>query len=81
MLIQMTIQIDSKLKSELEYIAKLEGKSTGKLVGDLLKKHVRDKHIDYYIDDLWKRIGDHLRRSDFDPDDIIHVVHKVRKLK
>ena len=81
MLTRMTIQINSKLKSKIEYIAKLEGKSAGKLVGELFEEYVRNKYIDYYIDDLWNRIGENLLKSDFNPDEVVRIVHEVRDLR
>jgi len=81
MLTRMTIQINSELKSKIEYIAKLEGKSAGKLVGELFEEYVRNKYIDYYIDDLWNRIGENLLKSDFNPDEVVRIVHEVRDLR
>jgi predicted DNA-binding protein len=54
---QMIIRIDPELKKKLNKLARAEGKNSSEVVRELIEGYVQDKDIDFYIDDLWERMG------------------------
>ena len=54
---QMIVRIDGKVKSRLDKLARMEGKSTSKMVRDLIEQYIGERDIGSYIDGLWDKIG------------------------
>jgi predicted DNA-binding protein len=78
---QMIIRIDPELKNKLYRLAKTEGKSSSQMVRELIQDYIKERDINAYIDDLWKRIGAKLTSRGIKPKDIENAVKKARKNK
>ena len=76
---QMIIRIDSKLKSKLSKLARVEGKTTSQMVRELIEDYIREKDIGTYIDDLWDRIGGKLRSKGINQRDINRAIKESRR--
>ena len=76
---QMIIRIDSQVKSRLNRLARVEGKTTSELVRGLIDDYIREKDIGTYIDDLWDRIGKKLRSRGVTRKDIPRVIKESRR--
>lgn len=58
---QMLIRINDEVKSRLNKLARLEGKTTSAMVRELIEERIKERDISAYIDDLWNRIGRKLK--------------------
>ncbi len=58
---QMIIRIDDEIKSRLNKLARLEGKTTSEMVRELIEERIKERDIGAYIDGLWNRIGKKLK--------------------
>lgn len=58
---QMLIRIDDEVKSRLNKLARLEGKTTSEMVRELIEERIKERDIGAYVDDLWNRIGKKLK--------------------
>lgn len=58
---QMMIRIDDEVKSRLNKLARLEGKTTSEMVRELIEERIKERDISAYIDGLWNRIGTKLK--------------------
>jgi len=76
---QMIIRIESKLKSKLSKLARVEGKTTSQMVRELIEDYIREKDIGSYIDNLWDRIGGKLRAKGINQKDINRTIKESRK--
>ena len=57
----MLIRIDSDLKARLARLARAEGKTTSRMVRELIRNYVKERDIGAYIEGLWDRIGAKLK--------------------
>jgi predicted transcriptional regulator len=57
----MLIRIDVDLKARLTRLARAEGKTTSRVVRELIRNYVKERDIGAYIDGLWDRIGAKLK--------------------
>jgi predicted DNA-binding protein len=76
---QMIIRIDSEMKSRLNKLARVEGKTTSQMVRELIEEYIREKDIGSYVDNLWDRIGGKLRAKGINPKDVSRAVKESRK--
>ena len=76
---QMIIRIDPEIKDRLNKLARVEGKTTSKMVRELIEEYIKERDISAYIDDLWNRIGVKLRSRRTKLSDIDRAVKEVRK--
>ena len=76
---QMIIRIDSEMKKRLNKLARVEGKTTGQMVRELIEDYIREKDIGSYINNLWDRIGRRLRAKGVNQRDINKAVKESRK--
>lgn len=76
---QLLIRIDADLKERLERLSKAEGKSTSRMVRELIRDYVKDRDIAGYVDGLWDRIGAKLRARGVKPGEVKRAVTAVRK--
>lgn len=58
---QMIIRIDGEMKSRLDRLARLEGRTTSEVVRELIEERVRERDMGAYIESLWDRIGGKLK--------------------
>ena len=75
---QMIIRIDDEVKSRLNRLARLEGKSTSEMVRGLIEDFIKERDIAAYIDDLWDRTGRKLKSKDVTPSAIERAVKASR---
>lgn len=75
---QMIVRVDPEIKAKVNLFARSEGKNVSQVVRELLEAYVKDRDIEGYVDDLWKRIGDRLESKGTRPDDIQQIIAEVR---
>ena len=76
---QMIIRIDPEVKSRLNKLARVEGKTTSQMVRDLIENYIKERDIGTYVDDLWNRIGEKLTAKKVKPWDITKAIKEVRE--
>ena len=75
---QMIVRVSAELKDKVSFLARTEGKSTSKVVRDLLEEYVRDRDFGQYIDGLWSRIGQQLKTKGVNQNQIERAIRDVR---
>ncbi|MBI4684626.1 MAG: CopG family transcriptional regulator [Nitrospirae bacterium] len=76
---QMLIRIDDEVKSRLNKLARLEGKTTSEMVRELIEDRIKERDIGAYVDDLWNRIGKKLKAKGVTPAAIEKAINASRK--
>ena len=76
---QLLIRIDPDLKKSLERLSRAEGKTTSRMVRELIRDYVKDRDIAAYIDGLWDRIGNKLAARGARASAVGDAVAKARK--
>ena len=76
---QLLIRIDPELKERLERLSRAEGKTTSRMVRELIRDYVKERDIAGYIDGLWERIGKKLGARGVKASDVDGAISKVRK--
>jgi metal-responsive CopG/Arc/MetJ family transcriptional regulator len=76
---QLLIRIDADLKERLERLSRAEGKTTSRMVRELIRGYVKERDIAGYIDGLWDRIGKKLTARGARASDIGGAIVKTRK--
>ena len=76
---QLLVRIDPALKKELERLSRAEGKTTSKMVRELIRDYVKQRDVGAYIDGLWGRIGAKLKARGVRPAEVAIAVGEVRK--
>ncbi|MBM3306655.1 MAG: ribbon-helix-helix protein, CopG family [Candidatus Aminicenantes bacterium] len=76
---QLLVRIDPALKKELERLSRAEGKTTSKMVRELIRDYVKQRDVGAYIDGLWDRIGAKLKARGARPAEVAKAVGEVRK--
>ena len=81
MSIQMLIRIDPEIKNKLNQLARNQGKNTSQMLREIIEDYVKDRDISGYIDDLWNRIGQKLKKRKVKSGDITTAIKQVRSKK
>lgn len=76
---QMIIRIDGEVKSRLNKLARIEGKTTSEMVRGLIEDYIKERDIGSYIDDLWNRTGKKLKSKGASPAMIKKAIKAYRK--
>jgi predicted DNA-binding protein len=76
---QMIIRIDNDIKSRLNKLARIEGKTTSEMVRGLIEEYIKERDISAYIDDLWNRTGRKLKSKGVTPASIDKAIKASRK--
>jgi predicted transcriptional regulator len=76
---QLMIRIDPDLKKSLERLSRAEGKTTSRMVRELIRDYVKERDITAYIDGLWDRIGNKLAARGVHASGVGDAVAKARK--
>jgi predicted DNA-binding protein len=76
---QMMIRIDPDIKERLNKLARLEGKTSSRMVRELIEGYIKERDIGSYIDDLWNRIEGKLRSKGMTPRDIDNAIKATRR--
>jgi len=75
---QMIIRIDNQVKTRLNKLARIEGKSTSEMVRGLIEEYIKERDIGSYIDDLWDRTGKKLKSRGITPAAIEKAIRASR---
>jgi predicted transcriptional regulator len=75
----MMIRIESDLKERFARLARMEGKSTSRMIRDLVEHFIEERDIRTYMDDLWARVGGRLKSKGFKASDVSKAVRQVRQ--
>ena len=75
---QMIIRIDNQVKTRLNKLARIEGKSTSEMVRRLIEEYIKERDIGSYIDDLWDRTGQKLKSRGITPAAIEKAIRASR---
>ncbi len=76
---QVIVRVDPQLKKRVNSFAKAEGKTMSLVIRELLEGYVKNHDMSSYIDDLWNRIGSHIRKAGGTQKDIENVIREVRE--
>jgi len=76
---QMMIRINDEVKSRLNKLARLEGKTTSEMVRELIEERIKERDIGAYVDALWNRIGSKLKSKGVTPAMIEKTIKAARK--
>jgi macrodomain Ter protein organizer (MatP/YcbG family) len=75
---QMIIRIDNEVKTRLNKLARIEGKTTSEMVRGLIEEYIKERDIGSYIDDLWDRTGKKLKSKGITPAAIEKAIRASR---
>jgi predicted DNA-binding protein len=78
MSIQMIVRLSSELKEKLDKLARSEGKSTNRMVLEIIEDYVKERDIGAYVDDLWARMGAKLAIRSVTPRDVEQAISRAR---
>ncbi len=76
---QLLIRIDPELKKQLDQLSRAEGKTTSRMVRELIGDYIKQRDISGYIDGLWERIGHKLHARGAKRSDIGRAIAQARK--
>jgi len=76
---QIIIRIDDEVKSRLNKLARIEGKTTSEMVRELIEERIKERDIGSYVDDLWNRVGSKLQSKGVTPAAISKAIKASRK--
>jgi hypothetical protein len=79
MTMQMLIRIDEQKRKALDRLSKSEGKTTSEVVRELIDTFITQHDLSGYIDGLWGRIGQTLKRKGYSEANIPKVIKDSRK--
>ena len=72
------IRIDNAVKTRLNKLARIEGKTTSEMVRGLIEEYIKERDIGSYIDDLWDRTGKKLKSRGITPAAIEKAIRASR---
>lgn len=75
---QMILRIDEKVKGRLDRLARMEGKTTSKMLRELIEQYIEERDIAPYIDGLWDKIGAKLSAKGATAEGVGEAVKTVR---
>jgi antitoxin component of RelBE/YafQ-DinJ toxin-antitoxin module len=75
---QMIVRLDPELKAQMQKLARAEGKTSSQVVRELVENYVTERDMPGAIDQLWDRIGGHLRSRGVKSPDISTAIKEVR---
>ncbi len=75
---QLLVRIDPKTKEKLTKLARAEGKNNSLVVRELIEKYICERDMSGYIDDLWDRIGERMKKRNITEADIEQAIKTVR---
>jgi len=75
----MIIRIDDEVKTRLNRLARIEGKTTSEMVRGLIEEYIRERDIGAYIEDLWNRTGRKLKTKGVTAETIDKAIKASRK--
>jgi predicted DNA-binding protein len=79
MTMQMLIRIEAQKRKMLDRLSKSEGKTTSEVVRELIDTFISQHDVSGYVDRLWSRIGQTLKRKGYSEADIPKFIKESRK--
>ncbi len=79
MTFQMLIRIDARKRKTLDRLSKFEGKTTSEVVRELIDAFITEHDLTGYVDGLWNRMGQSLKRKGYSKDDVPRLIKDSRK--
>jgi predicted DNA-binding protein len=76
---QLMIRLDPELKKQLDRLSRSEGKTTSRMVRELIRGYIKERDIAAYVDGLWERIGKKLGTRGVRPAGVAKAVAEARK--
>ncbi len=76
---QLMIRLDPELKKQLDRLSRSEGKTTSRMVRELIRGYIKERDIAAYVDGLWERIGKKLGVRGVRPAGVAKAVAETRK--
>jgi predicted DNA-binding protein len=76
---QLMIRLDPELKKQLDRLSRSEGKTTSRMVRELIRGYIKERDIAAYVDGLWERIGEKLGARGVRPAGVAKAVAETRK--
>lgn len=76
---QMIIRIDEDIKTHVDRLAKSEGKTTSRIVRELLDQYIQERDVGAYIDQLWNRVGKKMQSAGTTVKDVDRIIKEVRR--
>jgi predicted DNA-binding protein len=76
---QLMIRLDPELKQQLERLSRSEGKTTSRMVRELIRDYIKEHDIAAYIDGLWERVGKKLGARGIRSADVAKAIAETRK--
>jgi hypothetical protein len=76
---QMLIRIDARKRKILDRLSKSEGKTTSEVVRELIDTFITEHDLGGYIDGLWNRVGQAMKRKGYSETDIPRLIKDSRK--
>jgi len=76
---QLMIRLDPELKKQLDRLSRSEGKTTSRMVRELIRGYIKERDIAAYVDGLWERIGKKLGARGVRPAGVAKAVAETRK--
>ncbi len=73
------IRIEPELKERFGRLARLEGKTTSRMIRDLVEHYLEERDIRAYMDDLWTRVGGRLKSKGVKPSDVSRAVRQIHR--
>jgi len=74
----MIVRLSPELKEKLDKLARSEGKSTNRMVLEIIEDYVKERDIGAYVDDLWARMGAKLAVRSVTPRDVEQAIGRAR---
>lgn len=75
---QMIVRLDERTKNRFFKLARMEGRTASEKIREMVEEYIRENDVGLIIDDLWKRVGDKIKRKGFGERDIEKIVREVR---
>ena len=74
---QIIVRIDPQLKARVNSFARGEGKTVSLVIRELLEGYVKNRDMSLYVDDLWERIGNNIRKAGRTQKDVEKAIREI----
>ena len=79
MTVQMIVRLDPDTKERLGRLARAEGKTTSRLMRDVIDAYLRERDPETHIEDLWACIRQSIEAGGHGAEDVERTVAEVRR--
>ncbi|MCL5674819.1 MAG: ribbon-helix-helix domain-containing protein [Candidatus Omnitrophica bacterium] len=77
---QIILKIDKDIKENFDKLVRVEGKTRSAKIREFIEEYIEENDIEKYVDDLWKRIGNKLKKN-YSSRDVSKLIKTVRDEK